>query len=141
MREEVSQARTKGREQAVEELREAGDVFVCCVALDEECVSQGPLSVTVREGDLAIALSHLFWGRRSHLRLERVEWAILLRKRSSVVRGILYSGDRRVEGISAGDVTLIKLRRSPVASPTFRRRAQAHRHNSRHTIQCSSAHW
>ena len=42
-RDEVPQARTTGLAQAVEELREAGDVFVWSVALDEESMPEGTL--------------------------------------------------------------------------------------------------
>ena len=42
-REEVSQARTGGISQAIEELSEAGNVFVWWLSLDEECMSECPL--------------------------------------------------------------------------------------------------
>ena len=73
---EVPQARTEGLAQAVEELSEAGDVFVGCVALDEECMYEGPLCLPAGEGDLAIAGSHLSCGRRCQLRLEEVDGVI-----------------------------------------------------------------
>ena len=43
-RDEVPQARTEGLAKGFEELSDAGDMFIWGVALDEECMSQGPLS-------------------------------------------------------------------------------------------------
>ena len=63
-RNEVPNARTEGLAQAVEEFSDSGDVFILCVALAEECMSEGPLCLPAGEDDLAIAGSHFSWGRR-----------------------------------------------------------------------------
>ena len=64
---EVPQARTEGLAESVEELSEAGDVFLLGVALDEECISDGPMCQPIGQGDLAFAGSHYSCGRRSQL--------------------------------------------------------------------------
>ena len=51
LRDEVSQSRTMGHGQALEELREAGDLFVWSVSLVEQCMSERRLSVPAGEGD------------------------------------------------------------------------------------------
>ena len=48
-RDEVSQARTEGLTQAVQELSEAGDVCVWGVALYKQSLTEGPLCVSTRE--------------------------------------------------------------------------------------------
>ena len=66
-RDVVPQDRTEGLVEAVEELSEAGDVFGSGVALDEVCMSEGPLCLPAGDGDLAIPGSHLCSWRRCHL--------------------------------------------------------------------------
>ena len=66
-RNEASQAPTEGLPQAIDELNDVGDVFFWCVALEEQCIPQGPRFGTAGEGELINAPSHLSAARRCHL--------------------------------------------------------------------------
>ena len=73
---EVSLARTEGFAQAIEELCEAADLFVSCVPVEEQWMSERPLCLTSGEADLTIAASRLAWARGCQLRLDGIEGAI-----------------------------------------------------------------
>ena len=140
-RDEVSKAPTEGLAQAVEELNEAGDVCVWCVALNQQSLTERPLCVSTREGDLVIAVSPFVVGSTLPAATGGGRGGHLLTLASERLEGVVYSGVRQVERISDGDVTLSKLRRHRLASPTFLWRSYTHRHNGRHPCRCRSARW